>query len=520
MPGSRRGGGVSRRCECRGPDGKRLGAACPLMARKNHGQRQIRQELPPLVDADGKVTRGRFRRVGYATVTEAETDLDAVRRLIDLAGDDTDAQQRITKLLLQVAADRAPIPDTDEVRKRLGVGVELDGKLTLGELLETWLAGKRRRGTTLRGYESHIRIHLVPHLGHLRADRLTEQHVTAMFDAINERNETVEAENQARREQEARCKYQGVGRPKGEERERLAAERTKLDAMPPYRRVTGPMTQQRIRATLRSALNSPLARRHVSVNPATKLEMVQARRPKALLWTDAHVARWRETGAKPSPVMVWTLPQVGAFLDHAEGNRLYAFYFVMMFRGLRRGEGVGQAWADIDLDELLLTVSTEIVQDGWTPVETEAKTDGSAATIALGKATAQVLREHRVRQLAEKEKAGERWVETGKVFTTETGEWLHPDLVTKEFKRLYREIGLPPVNLRDVRHIAATLVHAGGGDLHAIKETLRHSTITLASDTYTSLLTEVDRDIAEKAEGLVPRARKPGAGSPDPVLQE
>lgn len=55
---------------------------------------------------------------------------------------------------------------------------------------------------------------------------------------------------------------------------------------------------------------------------------------------------------------------------------------------------------------------------------------------------------------------------------------------------------------------AATLIHAGGGDLHAIKETLRHGTIQLASDTYTSLLTEVDREIAEKAAALVPRARR------------
>ena len=36
----------------------------------------------------------------------------------------------------------------------------------------------------------------------------------------------------------------------------------------------------------------------------------------------------------------------------------------------------------------------------------------------------------------------------------------------------------------------------GGGDLHSVKETLRHSTIKLASDTYTSLLAEVDQEIS------------------------
>lgn len=520
MASSRRGGGVSRRCECRDSAGKRLGSACPQIVKKNHGLRQIRQELPPLVDADGNETRGRFRRVGYTTVAEAEKDLDAVRRLLDLAGDDTDAQQRITKLLLQVCADHAPVPDTEEVRRKLGVGVELDGKLTVEQLLNQWMDSKKTRATTNRGYRGHIRAHLVPHLGHLRADRLTEQHVTAMFDAINEANETIEAENAARREQEARCKYQGSGRPKGPERERLAAERAKLAAMPPYRRVTGPMTQQRIRATLRSALNSPLARRYIIVNPATRLEMVQARRPKALLWTAAHVARWRETGVAPSAVMVWTPQQIGAFLDHAEGHRLFPIYYLISFRGLRRGEAVGQNNVDVDLDNLLLTISVEIVQDGWAPVESPPKTDGSAAVIALDSLTAQVLREHRARREAEKEAAGEKWVETGKFFTTETGEWLHPAFVSDEFKRLYEEVDLPPINLRDLRHLAATLIHAGGGDLHAIKEVLRHSTITLTSDTYTSLLPEVDREVAEAAALVVPRARKPVADTPDVVAGE
>jgi hypothetical protein len=43
-----------------------------------------------------------------------------------------------------------------------------------------------------------------------------------------------------------------------------------------------------------------------------------------------------------------------------------------------------------------------------------------------------------------------------------------------------------------------------------VKETLRHSTITLTSDTYTSLLPELDREIAEKAAALVPRRLRSG----------
>jgi hypothetical protein len=69
------------------------------------------------------------------------------------------------------------------------------------------------------------------------------------------------------------------------------------------------------------------------------------------------------------------------------------------------------------------------------------------------------------------------------------------------------------VDPQDLRHVAATLTHGGGGDIHTGKETLRHSTVTLASDTYTSLLPELDREIAEKAAKLIPRSR-PAAAEP------
>lgn len=96
------------------------------------------------------------------------------------------------------------------------------------------------------------------------------------------------------------------------------------------------------------------------------------------------------------------------------------------------------------------------------------------------------------------------------MFVQEDGTWLHPEKESDVFRRLTREADLPPINLRDLRHVAATLIHAGGGDLHAIKETLRHGTIQLAGDTYTSLLPQVDQEVARKAESVVPRARRSG----------
>ena len=523
MPTSRRAGGISKRCECRGPDGKRLGAACPDLSKRSHGKHRVSQELPDAEDG----TRRRFQRTGYTSVKDAQTDLDRIRAILDLAGDDEDGLRRVGDLLAELQKTRGDIPDPTEVSRKLGVGVPLDGKTLVGDWLDQVMAKKATRTTTNHGYESHIRVHLKPAIGHLRLDRLGVEHVQDMFNAIDDRNDLIRAENAARHEQVARTKRGKPGAPKAGERAQLAAEREKLAGMPPFRRVTGPATKQAIRRTLRMALNKAIAGRLITFNAAQHVELATAARPKGLLWTDERVARWRETGRKPSPVLVWNPVQLGRFLDEAEGDRLYPFFHLIAHHGLRRGEGVGQDWANFSAARKTILVATEIVVDGWTPIETTPKTQDSASTVKIDAGTVAVLEEHRARQRAERDAwnaraAAERelgkdtpdWVDTGKMFTTESGEWLHPDVVSKAFKRIMEAADLPPINLRDLRHGAAALVKAGGGDMNDAKVKLRHSTYVLTVDTYMELFEEYEEELTEKAAAAVPRARRGDAAAP------
>ncbi|MFD4786558.1 tyrosine-type recombinase/integrase [Streptomyces sp. NPDC058459] len=524
MPASRRAGSVFKRCECRAPDGKLLGQKCPKLTRKNHGAPAVRQELPPSETG----TRRTFRRTGYKLVTDAQADLTRLQSILDLAGDETEAQ-RIGDFLADINARRADLPEIADVSRKLGVGVPLDGSTTVGDWLDHVMANKKTRPTTNNSYGSHIRVHLGPALGHLRLDRLSVGHCQDMFNAIDDRNDTVRAENAARREQMARATWPRPGRPPTRERERLAAERAKLAELPPYRRITGPATKQAIRRTLRMALNKAIGAQLITFNAASHVELASAARPKGLLWTDERVARWRETGVRPSPVMVWTPAQLGAFLDAAMADRLYAFFHLVAHHGLRRGEGVGQGWSDFSATRKEIRVSAEIVVDGWTPIETEPKTDGSIGVVKVDAGTVRVLIEHQERQQRERaawnaKAAADReqgkktadWADTGKMFVQEDGAWLHPDTVSTAFRRIADGAGLPPINLRDLRHGAAALVKAGGGDLHDAKVKLRHSTITLTSDTYMELFEEYEDELTEAAAAAVPRARREHGTAPAP----
>ncbi|MFJ2432510.1 tyrosine-type recombinase/integrase [Streptomyces anulatus] len=500
-------GSTHRRCYCRDTEtGKPLGKKCPQLSSRKHGSYSIRQELPPREDG----TRRSFSRAGYDTLKTAQADLDHVRALLGLADtDDPEGMALVAAMLEDIGGDKAPLPDVEETRRRLNAGQDLIGSLTVGEWLDRWLAGKRIRKSGISRYETDIRVHLKPHIGHRRLDRLRVSHLSDMFTAITDANAELLEQNAQRR---AAIDELATVPWKGEEhRARRKALKVAIDAMPPFRRITGPATRQHVKATLRAALNDAIGQQIITFNPAAHVELDPVRKPKALVWTDERVAKWERTSEKPSPVMVWTPAQTGAFLDFVAEDRLYAMWHLIAFRGLRRGEACGQPWSETNLDTHALTVSSQLVQDGWEVETSEPKTDSGFRVVALDDDTVNVLKGHRERQDKDREEWGTAWVDTGMVFTQEDGSWLHPGKVTDLFERLVAASGLPPIRLHDLRHGAATLMLAAGIDVKIVSDTLGHSDTRITRDIYQSVLPQVGKNAAEATAKLVPLQRKTAA---------
>lgn len=270
-----------------------------------------------------------------------------------------------------------------------------------------------------------------------RVRRLQAAHVAAIFEAIDELNEMILA-----------------ARAGGE-----AALGEKVKG----RRLVNAATKQRIRATLRSALNTAIRQRLIDINPAALIELPPGKRPKALVWTPERITAWRTArdtyvagmrerkkvlaatsphGAKlgtgvtaynayvatprPSPVMVWTPDQTTAFLQRAKGHRLYALYHLITFRGLRRGEGCGLRWPDLDLADGQMSIGWQIIQVGGTTTQGRPKSDAGQRHVALDKHTVRELLAHKARPNSERLAAGAAWADSVFVFTTVTGEPLDP----------------------------------------------------------------------------------------------
>jgi integrase len=496
-------GSTFRRCGCRDASGKQLGQSCPKLASRRHGTWGWRQELPPAIDGD----RQTLRKSGYESKTDAVADLDKVRALLAIPDpEDAEGRTAIAELLRNVVANGEPLPDHDETRRRFRSGQRLATDLLLSDYLDDWLTSKKIRKSGKARYETDIRCHLKPHLGHLRVSRLRISHIAEMFAAIDEQNDEIEASIAVRRETDQRRREAAAGGASRAVQRALAAE---MRALPPFRRVTSKATQLRIKATLRAALNAAMTDQLIVFNPAAHVEVESPAKSKALIWTDERVQRWRETGERPGPVMVWTPAHTGAFLDFVAEHRLYGLFHLIAFRGLRRGEACGARVVDLDLKARTLTIAKQLVQDGWKVEESDPKTDSSNAAVALDEDTVAALKARLQARDAEKEEWGEDWIDSGRIFTRENGEWIHPGWLSEEFERLVARSELPPVRLHDLRHGAATLMLASGAQMKLVQETLRHSSITITSNIYTSVLPELAFAAAEASVKIVPRVNKP-----------
>ncbi|MGW8767653.1 tyrosine-type recombinase/integrase [Streptomyces sp. NPDC055815] len=498
-------GTITKRCGCRDPQtDKQLGAACKKLSQRTHGVWSLVQELPPREDG----TRRRFRRSGYKTKGDAQMDINALAALLDIADkkSDPEGRRRIADLLETVSASGEDIPDYDETKRRFATGQSLTQHMTVAEWLDAWLAGKkalRKSGETR--YEVDIRCHLKPRIGHIRVDRLTVQHLDEMFAGIAEANADTHDANMQRRA--ALDELKTIPWKGTENRGRRKFLKDAIDAMPPFRRITGPSTQKHIRDTLRAALNTAIARGAITFNPASYVELTPAKRPKAMVWTPERVDAWVRTGERPSAVMVWTPEQAGQFLDFlAESkNRLLPLFHLITFRGLRRGEACGVRWADYSAESRSMTIATQLVQDGWEVIESLPKTDSGERVFSIDEYTAEVLDAHRTKQAAERCQWGPAWIESGRMFTQEDGERIHPGWLTDQFERLVDLSGLPPIRLHDLRHVAASLMLAAGVDVKIVSETLGHSDSRITRDIYQSVMPKAAAEAAEATAAMVPR---------------
>ena len=306
----------------------------------------------------------------------------------------------------------------------------------LDRRLRQWELERGIKPTTLRSYREAIELYFRPGLGHLRLADLGEGHFRDLAAAMTRINRPEASQDRSELM-----------------RRLLAVRATMSDGSLHSGR---PLSDARIKRVIviGATTLADLVPNVLPFNPAAGIRIGRTRKTRPLLWTAPRIERWEATGQVPGHVMVWGREQCGAFLDGVESDRMYPLFVIAAYFGLRRSELCGLAWTDVDLAARRIHVRQAQVADQLD----STKSEDSERIITIDPATAEVLRDWRKVQLAERMRWAGVWTDTGRVFTREDGTPLRPAGVSQKFRSLIARMGLPPIRFHDLRHGAATML--------------------------------------------------------------
>ena len=103
-------------------------------------------------------------------------------------------------------------------------------------------------------------------------------------------------------------------------------------------------------------------------------------------------------------------------------------------------------------------------------------------------------------QIGQKDYLEGAWVNDGYVFSQEDGRAIDPDLITKAFKKMVKEVGVAHLTPHGLRHQFATAAREMGIDMDVISKNLGHASVAITNDIYAHLTPEVMEEAAKKIE--------------------
>jgi len=203
-------------------------------------------------------------------------------------------------------------------------------------------------------------------------------------------------------------------------------------------------TALQTRAVIGGLMRRALVGGLIDVNPVTAVEPPMPQKPQLSV---------------PGPM------QLAALMRAARGTLWEIPILLAATTGARRSEVLAVRWTQTDLEQGHVRITQGLhrgVPGSDEPlVFLDPKTKRSERQIDLAPFVVERLRQHRREQAARKLRLGPAWVDLDLVSDRGDGAPLHPDAMSRAFKRLAESVGLPrSMRLHDIRHGVATTLLA------------------------------------------------------------
>jgi integrase len=269
-------------------------------------------------------------------------------------------------------------------------------------------------------------------------------------------------------------------------------------------RTLAPKTVNVVFGTLHSAMRKALALGKIGRDPCFGVELPQ--NPK-------------------QQVVSFENEQTAEFLQVIKTDRFRDVFIIALLTGMRESELLGLCWADVDLEDGLITVRRQLQQTKEKPgiFYIQPTKNGKERTIIPPQAVIKLLQDIKQRQTLARICCGRAWgVDTLRVldgqqwkpfkeqlvFTDAFGKHLYQCTLRKHFKSAAASIGMPDAHFHGLRHTFAVASLQEGCDLKTLQSILGHATASFTLDVYGGVTKEMQRKNADKMQQFFEEVNK------------
>lgn len=228
------------------------------------------------------------------------------------------------------------------------------------------------------------------------------------------------------------------------------------------------------------------------------------------------VARNVADAVKPTPpkrekteeLDAFTAEESALFLAACRNDERGGIFEFALGTGMRRGELCGLRWQDIDWKANTAQIRVSVEDSTGKLRESTPKTAGSRRTVYLSSSMIDVLRRQKERGTEQRHKLGEKWQESGRVFTNSLGGTLLPNNLRRDMKRICDAAGVRLLRIHGLRDTYASLALRAGAPVEVVSKQLGHANVSFTLNIYRTVFNDEREKWALDLDELTSRAEE------------